>query len=81
MSLEQKLVRLNEDALLAEIAELKAYNAEILSASAEIRAMNNAVDRSNLALARENKRLREIIRSYAESTEKCTGMKTKHTED
>jgi len=77
----QKLVRLNEDALLAEIAELKAYNAEILSASAEIRAMNNAVDRSNLALARENKRLREIIRSYAESTEKCTGMKTKHTED
>jgi len=81
MSLEQKLVRLNEDALLAEIAELKAYNAEILSASAEIRAMNKAVDRSNLALARENKRLREIIRSYAESTEKCTGMKTKHTED
>jgi FtsZ-binding cell division protein ZapB len=65
----------------AEIEELKAYNAEILSASAEIRARANELDRSNLQLAKENKRLREIVRSYAESTEKCHYSQTKDTED
>lgn len=62
MTPEQALYKNTEAKHLAEIAELKAYNAEILSASAEIRAMNNAVDKSNLQLALENKRLREKIR-------------------
>jgi FtsZ-binding cell division protein ZapB len=62
MTPEQALYRNTEAKHLAEIEELKEYVEELISAVAEIRAMKNALDKSNLALAQENKRLKEKIR-------------------
>ncbi len=77
--------RLSESELLikyaAEIEELREDNADMRGVNQELRARVHELDRSNLELAQENKRLRERLRSYAESTEKCPGMRMKHTEE
>ncbi len=58
--------RLSESELLikyaAEIEELREDNADMRGVNQELRARVHELDRSNLELAQENKRLREKIR-------------------
>lgn len=58
MSLEQELVRINEDKLLAEISELKSQVEDLQEELGETRAQSNMKDWEIRFLKEENKRLR-----------------------
>ena len=75
MSLEQELVRINEDKLLAEIEELKSQVADLQEE------LGNVLDIKNRQ-AWEIRFLKEdIARMSAKRYEKCAGMRMKDTEE
>ena len=75
----QEFVTYNENKLIARIEELEAHNTDMLSVIHGLRARLVELDKSNLELAQENKRLME--RLSAKSTEKRHHLQTEDTED